>query len=196
MAILTPEQIQGNKKEANENRSWVRPVYAQHPNSKRVQEEGGTANTFVFQDTEYPKLKMVGIDRRYTITTGSFDEGNLETISVYTDGHISEHPTHIELERAGEKMKIGYETLVYLPELEAFAIFATPKYSTEFNKAVETVEAGTVLEVTPNIHKPAKSKFPSKLYLYEVVKTDECLSDLEDLEDYASECKLFMTPAV
>ena len=178
MALLTKAQREQRDKKQAENRTYTLPVYANHPNSKKVQAGEATANQFTFQGNEYESVEMVAITRRYVYQTGTVPD--TEEVTIFSDDLIDETPTFHDLVAEHEKVKCFYETLVYLPELKAFAAFRTPSYSTEVNKAFEDGEDGEVFRVTPNIHCPPKSRYSSMLYLYTVEATGEVCNPEEN----------------
>lgn len=171
MAILTPEQKAANEQAAEEKRKWIPMLTAVHTSAKSVKEKGLTPNKFLFNKNQYDTMEMVAVDRRfaYQIVFGRTEkvpEGVETDVKCYTDAPIENNPVYSALvAKYGDKVKVGYETLVFLPQLDCFAIFPTKTYARDLNEMIETAGYG-VIEVTPDIHCPSWSSFGSDLYLW------------------------------
>ena len=192
MAILTQAQKEANATREKENRTYVRKVYAVSPASDKAKAGTALANHFYFGDNAYPMLDMVAVDRRFNFEVrGDKVAPEKKNTVVYTDLDVEDVAEYQNIcnEFGKDEIAINYETLVYMPALDAFANFATKGYSREINTAVEN--AGyRVIAVTPNIHVPEKSKKRYMLYLYEVSIRDEEI-DPTGHEDYESELSKF-----
>ena len=192
MALLTDVQKSARKN----GRTWVKPLYVIHPDANAPK---FATNKFIFEETEYDNLTLAAIDKRFKYITPSDDPKVKKDITVlYTDEAIDDNPVYNELAakhgtKGEDAVKFVNEYLVFIAELDEFAVVDVKTYAKNLVKAFEddSVEnPGLLIKVTPNIHKPEKAKFNSKLYLWEVEVTDE-LVDLNEKEGLENEIKIF-----
>ena len=195
MAILTEAQKTANAKREEENRKWIPMLTAVHTSAKSVKEKGLIPNMFLFNKNQYDSMDMVAVDRRFAYQivfarNEKVPEGVETDVKCYTDAPIDDNEVYNALfAKYGDKVKIGYETLVFLPSLNCFAIFPTKTYARDLNGQIET--AGyRLISVTPDIHCPAWSSFGSDLYLWKSeVLDEEC--DPTGHESYDKELAIF-----
>lgn len=196
MALLTEEQQKREQEQRNANRTYIRPVYATHPTANSVTTGKFQANKLVFEGNQYDCLDMVAIDKRYAFAYGAEDEK--ETSIVYTEMYYEDTDEYKALLNTydAKSIKVAYEYLVFLPAFSAFAVFSAPKYSQDLHDLFTKSDAGSIVSVTPNIHKPSWSKHPSKLYMYNVAVVGKIDQDLTAHADYSAEMERFQNPAV